>query len=208
MVDALNEEAIDEHLQSVIRYLGHVDISFNGVEIPDEKVFDPAKTQMDAGQLSPPITACITSSILTARLAARYMIANRSGVIMTVIGLPATMGPLLEGDYGQVEAAREAAMRDLSYELAPHGIRVVGLHLDAIPETDMVAEFFDLKGPNGMTWDQFKGYFGSTLNPKRVMTLDEVAKVAVLVASDRANQPVGTAVNLTRDTIDGKRRTG
>lgn len=208
VINTLNEEAVDEHLQSVIRYLGHVDISFNAVGMHDVKVLGPPKAHMDAGQFSPPITAYITSSILTARLAGRYMIANKSGVIMTAIGLPAPMGPLLEDDSGQAQAAREAAMRDLSCELTPHGIRVVGLHPEAIPETDTVAEFFDLKGRNGMTRDQFRGYFASTINPKRVMTLDEVAKVAVLVASDRANGPIGTAVNLTRDTIDGNRRIG
>src|SRR5713226_4619712 len=37
-VDALDEKAVDKHLQSVIGKAGRVDISFNAVGIPDAKI--------------------------------------------------------------------------------------------------------------------------------------------------------------------------
>ena len=37
-VDALDEQAIDKHLQSVIDKVGRVDISFNAIAIPDAKL--------------------------------------------------------------------------------------------------------------------------------------------------------------------------
>jgi NADP-dependent 3-hydroxy acid dehydrogenase YdfG len=37
-VDALDEQAVDEHLQSVIGRAGRVDISFNAVGIPDARI--------------------------------------------------------------------------------------------------------------------------------------------------------------------------
>src|SRR4029450_7759164 len=37
-VDALDEQAIDAHLQSVVDKAGRVDISFNAVGIPDTKI--------------------------------------------------------------------------------------------------------------------------------------------------------------------------
>ena len=46
---------------------------------------------------------------------------------MTVSALPARTGTPLNGGYGPAQAAKEALTRDLSAELAPHGIRVVGL---------------------------------------------------------------------------------
>ena len=36
-VDALDEQAMDEHLQSVVDRAGRVDISFNAIGIPDTK---------------------------------------------------------------------------------------------------------------------------------------------------------------------------
>jgi NAD(P)-dependent dehydrogenase (short-subunit alcohol dehydrogenase family) len=36
--DALDEQAVDRHLQSVIDQAGRVDISFDAVEMPDTKI--------------------------------------------------------------------------------------------------------------------------------------------------------------------------
>jgi hypothetical protein len=47
------------------------------------------------------------------------LVANRSGVIMTVTSIPARTGTLLQGGYPPAMAAKEALTRDLSAELAP-----------------------------------------------------------------------------------------
>jgi NAD(P)-dependent dehydrogenase (short-subunit alcohol dehydrogenase family) len=134
-------------------------------------------------------------------MAARWMIANKSGVIMTVTALPSRTGTRLNGGYGPAQAAKEALTRDLSAELAPQGIRVVGLRPHGMPETRTMREAFDAKA-SGMTWEQFQGYLASTTHPRRVMTLDEVAHMAVFMASDRASGMTGTTVNLTMGSLD------
>jgi NAD(P)-dependent dehydrogenase (short-subunit alcohol dehydrogenase family) len=200
-VDALDERAVDEHLQSVIDKAGHVDVSFNAVGIPDAGVVGVPLIDIDADQFSLPITAYAMSYFLTARLAARRMVANRSGVIMTVTALPSRAGSTLVGGYGPAHAAKEALTRSLSAELAPHGIRVVGLRPHGIPETASMREVFELKGA-GLTWEQFQGYLASTTHPRRVMTLAEVADVAVFMASDKASGMTGSTVNLTMGSLD------
>src|SRR5690242_2018049 len=74
-VDALDEQAVDNHLQSVIDKAGRVDISFNAVGIPDAKILGVPLVELDVEQFSLPITAYTTSYFLTARMAARRMIA-------------------------------------------------------------------------------------------------------------------------------------
>ena len=106
---------------------GRVDISFNAVGIPNKKILGVPLVEIDVKQFSLPITAYTRSYFLTARVAARHMIPNKSGVIMTVTALPSRMGSRLNGGYGPAQAAKEAMTRDLSAELAPQGIRVVGL---------------------------------------------------------------------------------
>ena len=96
-VDALDEQAVDKHLQSVIDEAGRVDISFNAVGIPNAKILGVPLAELDVEQFSLPITAYTTSYFLTARLAARRMIPNNSGVIMTVTALPARTGTPLNG---------------------------------------------------------------------------------------------------------------
>lgn len=200
-VDALDEQAIDKHLQSVIDEVGRVDISFNAVGFPNTKILGVRLLELDVTQFSLPVTTYATSYFLTARMAARRMIANKSGVIMTVTALPSRTGTLLNGGYGPAMAAKEALTRDLSAELAPHGIRVVSLRPHGMPETNTMKEVFELKA-SGMTWEQFQGYLAGTTHPRRVMTLQEMANVAVLMASDKASGMTGTTVNLTMGALD------
>ncbi|TIU30160.1 MAG: SDR family oxidoreductase [Mesorhizobium sp.] len=199
-VDALDEHAIDKHLQSVIDKAGRVDISFNAVGIPDAKVLGVPLVELDVEQFSLPIAAYTKSYFLTARLAARRMVPNKSGVIMTVTALLARQGTTLNGGYGSAQAAKEALTRDLSAELAPQGIRVVSLRPHGMPETITMKEF-SAKG-TGMTREQLEGYLASTTHPRRVMKLEEMANMAVFMASDKASGMTGTIVNLTMGALD------
>ncbi|NUK03691.1 SDR family oxidoreductase [Streptomyces lunaelactis] len=200
-VDALDEQAVDRHLQSVMDQAGRVDISFNAVGVPNARILGVPLAELDAEQFSLPITSYATSYFLTARLAARRMIPSKSGVIMTVTALPSRTGTRLNGGYGPAQAAKEALTRDLSAELAPQGIRVVGLRPHGMPETSTMREVFDAKA-SGMTWEQFQEYLASTTHPRRVMALDEVANMAVFMASDKASGMTGTTVNLTMGGLD------
>jgi NAD(P)-dependent dehydrogenase (short-subunit alcohol dehydrogenase family) len=202
-VDALDEQAVDTHLQSVIDKAGRVDISFNAVGIPDTKILGVPLVDLDVQQFSLPIATYTTSYFLTARSAARHMIPNKSGVIMRVTTLHSRTGIPLVGGYGPAMAAMEALTRDLSAELAPQGIRVVGLRPQAMPETGTIKEAFEPRANvSGMTWEQWQEMLASKTHPRRLMTLEEMANVAVFMASDQASGMTGTTVNLTMGSLD------
>jgi NAD(P)-dependent dehydrogenase (short-subunit alcohol dehydrogenase family) len=107
----------------------------------------------------------------------------------------------LNGGYGCSQAAKEGLTRDLSAELAPHGIRVVGLRPHGMPETSTMREAFEAKAA-GMTWEQFQEYLAGSTHPRRVMRVEEVANLAVFMASDQASGMTGTTVNLTMGSLD------
>jgi NAD(P)-dependent dehydrogenase (short-subunit alcohol dehydrogenase family) len=197
-VDALDERAVDAHLQSVIDSAGRVDVSFNAVGIPDADILGVPLAELDAELFSLPIATYATSYFLTARLAARRMIPNRSGVIMRVTATHSRTGIPLVGGYGPAMAAMEALTRGLSVELAPQGIRVVGLRPQAMPETPTIKEAFEPRAAAaGMTWEQWQAMLASRNHARRLMTLEEMANVAVFMASDKASGITGTTVNLT-----------
>jgi NAD(P)-dependent dehydrogenase (short-subunit alcohol dehydrogenase family) len=202
-VDALDEQGVETHLQSVVDQAGRVDISFNAVGIPDAGILGVPLTELEVERFSLPITSYATSYFLTARLAARRMIPNRSGVIMTVTSIPSRTGTPLQGGYPPAMAAKEALTRDLSAELAPHGIRVVGLRPNGIPETGSLKEAFEARAKAlGSTWDQWRELLAGRTHPRRLMTLAELANVAVFMASDQASGMTGTTVNLTMGSLD------
>ena len=202
-VNALDEQAVDEHLQLVMEKEGRLDISFNAVGIPTEKILGVPLTDLDAGQFSLPIMTYAMSYFLTSRLAARRMLAGKSGVIMTTTAVHSRTGIPLVGGYGPAMAAKEALTRDLSVELAPHGIRVVGLRPYAMPETPTIRDAFEPRAKaTGMTWDQWQELLASRTHARRLMTVAEMANVAVFMASDKASGMTGTTVNLTMGRLD------
>ena len=95
----------------MIDQTGRVDVSFNAVGIPDAKILGVPLVELDIEQFFMPIMTYATSYFLTARLAARRMIANKSGVIMTVTALHSRTGIPLVGGYGPAMAAKEALTR-------------------------------------------------------------------------------------------------
>jgi NAD(P)-dependent dehydrogenase (short-subunit alcohol dehydrogenase family) len=202
-VDALDEQAMDNHLQSVVEKAGRVDISLNAIGIPNTKILGVPLIELDVEQFTLPVTTYTTSYFLTARLAASHMVPNRSGVIMTVTALHSRTGIPLVGGYGPAMAAKEALTRDLSAELAPAGIRVVGLRPQAMPETPTIKDAFEPRAKaSGMTWERWKESLASSTHPRRLMTLEEVANMAVFLASDKASGMTGTTVNLTMGSLD------
>jgi NAD(P)-dependent dehydrogenase (short-subunit alcohol dehydrogenase family) len=202
-VDALDEQVLDAHLRYVVDDAGHLDISFDAIGIPNDTILGVPLVDLDLERFSLPITTHATSYFLTARLAARHMIPRRSGVIMTVTASHSRTGIPLVGGYGPAQALKESLTRSLSAELAPHGIRVVGLRPQAMPETDTIREAYEPRAEaSGMTWEQWQAALAGRTHPRRLMTLEEMADVAAFVASDRASGMTGTIVNLTMGSLD------
>ena len=201
-VDALDEHAIDKHLQSVIDKVGRVDISFNAIAIPDAKLLGVPLVELDAELFDLP-GGYLKSYFLTARLAARRMLPHKSEVIVTVTALHSRIGIPLVGGYGPAQSAKESLTRSLSAELAPHGIRVVGLRPQGMPETATIRRAYEPRAKaSGMTWEQWQTMLASRTHPRRLMTLEDMANAAVFIASDKASGMTGTTVNLTMGSLD------
>jgi NAD(P)-dependent dehydrogenase (short-subunit alcohol dehydrogenase family) len=60
-VDALDERAVDTHLEHVMDYTGRVDIAFNAVGIPNAKIVGVPLVELDAEQFSLAISTYVTS---------------------------------------------------------------------------------------------------------------------------------------------------
>jgi hypothetical protein len=94
----------------VIDKADRVDISFNAVGIPGTKILGVPLVELDVEYFSLPITAYTTSYFLIGRLAARRMVANKSGVIMTATTQHSRIGIPLSGGYGPAMAAEEDSL--------------------------------------------------------------------------------------------------
>jgi NAD(P)-dependent dehydrogenase (short-subunit alcohol dehydrogenase family) len=196
-VDALDERAVDRYVGAVVEKAGAIDISFNAISIARAVPKSPL-LELSAEDFALPITTYTQANFLTARSAARRMVAKRSGVILTITGTPGRMGFPNVGGTSPGYAAVVALTRNLSAELAPQGVRVVCLMPNAMPETATIRESFGRYAKAaGVTAAEFQARFEGMTHLRRLTTLEEFANVSVFMASDQASAMTGTVVNLS-----------
>jgi enoyl-[acyl-carrier-protein] reductase (NADH) len=67
----------------------------------------------------------------------------------------------------------------------------------------VLKEAFELRASAlAVTWEQWQEVLASRTHARRLMTLEEMANMAVLMASDQASGMTGTTVNLTMGSLD------
>jgi NAD(P)-dependent dehydrogenase (short-subunit alcohol dehydrogenase family) len=200
-VDALDERAVEEHLDTVVERAGAVDISFNAVGLGPTRDRIPL-TELAGDAFARPIAFYTSSNFITATAAARHMSDQGAGVIVTLTALPGRMPANLIGGSAPAWAAVEAFSRSLALEVGPAGIRVVCLRSHAIPETPLIEENLATAAPAaGVTPAQFQAILEQGTLLKRLPTLAEVADTAAFVASDRAGAMTATVANLSAGSI-------
>ena len=192
-VDALDEKAVDEHADAVAAQAGGIDVSFNLISYRD--VQGTPLAQMALEDFERPVVNAVRTQFLTARAAARHMVRQGSGVILT-FGGAGGRDPIRDytsggfqvylGGFQVALGAIDVLRRQLAVELGPHGIRVVTLQTSGVPET--IRE----------DWrEAITQSFVDTSMLKRVETLDDVGNVAAFAASDLARTMTATAINIT-----------
>jgi NAD(P)-dependent dehydrogenase (short-subunit alcohol dehydrogenase family) len=187
-VDALDEAAVERHARRVVDAAGRIDACLNAISIP--AVQGTSLLDLPPGDFNAPITAWTSTQLLTARAAARHMVARRKGVLLILSASPARLAVALTGGFGVACAAVEGLSRTLAAELAPHGVRVVGLRSHRIDDSGFGADL-------PMPADEFRRWLEGMTLLKRLPTLAEVASTAAFLASDHAGAMTATVSNLT-----------
>ena len=184
IVDALDEQAVDQYVDAVVEQAGYIDISFNVISYGDVQELLLEITVKDFLQ---PIMNAMRTQFLTSRAAARYMVRRGSGVILAFGGDgPQTLPGL--GGFKVALDAIEGLRRQWAVELGQQGIRVVTLKTGGIAESLPDAE----PGREEI----IAGIEEATLL-KRAATLADVGNVAAFVASDYGRTMTATDVNIS-----------
>jgi NAD(P)-dependent dehydrogenase (short-subunit alcohol dehydrogenase family) len=198
VVDALDERAVDDHVRMVAEQAGSVDVSFNLVTRGD--VQGIPLVDMTVSDLTRAVTTGLTTNFLTARAAARQMVEQGSGVILTLTSGSGSGGTPMMGSTSPADAATEAFMRSLAAEVGPQGVRVLGIWTAGVPETLTPEKIASVNGTmqldaSGLE-QMIAGLAGMTML-RRPPSLALVAETAAFLASDRAGAITGTITNAT-----------
>jgi NAD(P)-dependent dehydrogenase (short-subunit alcohol dehydrogenase family) len=196
-VDALDERAVEEHADEVVKKAGSIEISFNAISIRDVQL--TPLVEMSREDFMSPVVTGTTTHLLTARAAARRMAERGSGVILTLSAsaVRAYVPGVYVGGFGIAGTAIEALTKQLAAELGPQGVRAVCLRLEGIPESWEGALTEDWSG----SLAEIEAHIKARSLLGRVTTLADVGNAAVFLASDRAGATTGTVFNVTSGTV-------
>jgi NAD(P)-dependent dehydrogenase (short-subunit alcohol dehydrogenase family) len=209
VVDALDPDAVDAHLASVIAEHGRIDISLNLVSRGD--VQGTPLLDMNVDDLLAPVITGLTANFVTAQAAARQMRHQATGgVILTVTsGSGFVQGPHQQpfhmGGTGPADAAIESFLRYLAGETGQYGVRVLGIWTAGVAET-FASDDEDTNAArraSGLTPQAIEATMASMSMLKQGTHLPQVADALVFLASDRAAGITGTMVNVTTGLFAG-----
>lgn len=195
-LDALDETAVNQHLDDVVAAAGRVDVVFNATG-PQAVEYGNATDTMTlpADKFMVPISTIITSQFITARSAARHMRGQGSGVVMFLSGTP-SRGTANTAAIGAAFGALESLTRSLAVDFGPHGVRVVCVRTMGMAETRVMQQTYRL-GAQTMGAPQHKVEELITARALlgRSPTLDDTARLVAFLASDEAAAITGAIVN-------------
>jgi len=183
-VDALDADAVNGWVDSVVETAGSVDISVN--LISHDPLFGPL-IEVSADDFARSMEKVARSFLVTTQAAARHMVKQGSGVILHFGG--SDSGNRMPG-LGNVQIGCdmvEAMRRQWACELGPHSVRVLTMKTGGIPESIGDAP----------QMDAVKQQMVDATLTKRAATLTDVGRVAAFLASDHAASMTSTQVNIS-----------
>ncbi|KAA2239919.1 SDR family oxidoreductase [Chitinophaga agrisoli] len=192
VLDALDEKAVRDFLEKKV---GSIDISFNAIGWQDKQ--NLALTDMLLEDFIRPVNIAMQTQFITCTAAARIMMQQRSGVILSLTATPGGIGYPHVGGFGPACCAVESFSRDLASELGPYGVRVVNIRSGGSPDSAVFA--------NALKADPERAQFFITKMKEDTMLKEmpmmaDIANAAVFLASDSARRITGITLDITCGT--------
>ena len=144
VLDALDDAAVNQYVDDIVKQIGSIDIVFNAVG-PLAKEYGNGKNAADLEieEFMVPLTTVVKSQFITARAAARHMVKQHSGVIIFLTGSPARGHVEGATAIGAAFGAIESLSENLAVEVSPAGVRVVCLRTTANIDSRTIQQTMD-----------------------------------------------------------------
>lgn len=194
-VDALNEAAVNNHINEVVSKTGTIDITFNLIGL--EVVQNIPLVAMSVEDFTRPVNIAMRTHFLTATAAGKVMMNQKSGVILTLTATPGGIGYPFTAGFAPACAAMESFSRNLAGELGAYGVRVVNIRSGGSPDSKVFKEAIE-GHPEEMKPILEKMENDTML--KKLPLMEDITNTAVFLASSMAGKITGVTIDVTAGT--------
>jgi NAD(P)-dependent dehydrogenase (short-subunit alcohol dehydrogenase family) len=198
VADATSETAVEAVMRAIVDADGRLDLSFCAVgPRPDAHGYGRPVEALALEHLLGTLALVTGAQYAVARAAARHMMAQRRGAIVTLsASLSGQFVPLMAGITAAC-AAVEGLTRSLAAELGPHGVRVNCVRAGGMPSTRTIRE--TVAAIERTTGAPFGA--GSSTLLGQPLEPSEVASAVAWLGSDAGSGVVGQVVNVCRGSV-------
>ncbi len=198
LVDALDENAVNDHMERVVKKAKTVDISFNAIGV--DVVMNIPLVDISVDDFVKPISMTMQTRFLTAKAAAKVMMNQKSGVILTLTATPGGIGYPYNGAFAPACCAVENFSKNLAIELGIFGVRVVNMRSGGSPDSRIFKNAIETQ-PEVMA-PILKQMEADTIL-KKLPLMADIANLAVFLSSDLAGKITGVTVDVSSGTTAG-----
>jgi NAD(P)-dependent dehydrogenase (short-subunit alcohol dehydrogenase family) len=182
-VDAADTAQVEGMIRDTLEKFGRIDVVVNnaGGGVPTKPMLEMTDEDFDGS-----IRLNLKSTFLCCRAVGRVMARQKAGSIINMSSM-AAFGPYpLGAAYSAAKAGVRSLTENLAVELGPYGVRVNALAPGPV-ETPAVAEYY-------RQHPEVKAQRLSAIPLQRIATPEEIANVALFLASDASGSVSGQTI--------------
>ncbi|MET0243767.1 MAG: SDR family oxidoreductase [Flavitalea sp.] len=198
IVDAMNESAVADHLESILETGNTVDVSFNATG--SEVVQNIPLTEISVEDFMHPVSFMAKTQFITQTAAARVMSKQGSGVILSLTATPGGIGYPYTAGFAIACTALETLSKNLAGEIGQYGVRAVNIRSGGSPDS---AVFKAAREQVPEIIEPILKQMKNDTMLKDLPLMADIANVAVFLASDLAAKITGVTIDVTAGTTSG-----
>ena len=198
LVDALNENEVRAYLDKVTATAKTIDVTFCAIDF--QVVQNMNLVDMKVEDFVRPVNIAMQSQFVTSTIAASIMMKQGSGVILSLTATPGGIGYPYTGGFAPTCAAMETFSKNLAAEVGPHGVRVVNIRSAGSPDSRVFKEAID---GNPKEMEPVLQNMVNDTALKKLPAMEDIANVAVFLASEMAQRITGVTIDVTSGTTAG-----
>lgn len=195
LLDALDQTAVNNFIEKVIRERGAIDISFNLIHLRDQQGIPLIDLPIE--DFCRPIKRAMESHFITGTAAGRAMKKNGSGVILSLTATPGGIGYPLVGGFGPACRLIESISLSLATELGPFGIRVINIRSAGSPDSKVFKDAVRFEGKRAES--SIRKLEDDTML-KKLPRMKDIINTAVFLAGPDASGITGVTIDVTSGT--------
>ena len=180
--DAADYRATEEVVKRALEEFGQIDILVNNAGITRDTLL----MRMDEEQWDSVITGNLKSAFNFCKLVSQHMMRRRTGAIVNISSVVGMFGNAGQCNYAASKGGLIALTKSLSKEIGARGVRV-----------NAIAPGFILTEMTAAMPDSMREQWIQDIALKRAGTPEDVANVAVFLASDKAAYITGEVINVS-----------